>query len=91
MSNSGRSRRAPPPSREEVVQGLLAERRELMVANERLRLELDELRGKARGDPRVPRLEAEVSRLRAALEEARAERDRLDAGVREALRQLRQK
>lgn len=60
-----------------------------MVSNERLRLELDELQRRGRGeDPRLQRLQAEVARLRAALEQARLERDRLEAGIQEALRQL---
>jgi hypothetical protein len=46
------------------VQQLLAERRELMVAAERARLEAEDLRRRAgRHDPHVQRLEAEVIRL----------------------------
>lgn len=75
-----------------MVQQLLAERRELMVANERLRLEAEELRRTAAGgDPRVPRLEAEVARLRALLEAARATREELEAGISDALEAIRQR
>ncbi|TMC09923.1 MAG: hypothetical protein E6J41_09560 [Chloroflexi bacterium] len=54
---------------------MLAERRELMIANERLRLELDDLRSAGtRQDPRLHVLELENRALREEL-----------AGVREEL------
>ncbi len=82
---STRGRRRPPDAGDGVVQQLLAERRELMVEVERLRLQNADLRE----DPRVARLEAEVGRLKQLLEQARAERDALRRGVEEALDQLR--
>jgi predicted nuclease with TOPRIM domain len=58
-----------------IVQEVLAERRELMIANERLRLELEELRGAgSREDPRLHVLELENRALR---EELAAVRDEL--------------
>ena len=82
---SGRGRRQPPdPGEGGVVQQLLAERRELMVEVERLRLQ----NADQREDPRVPRLEAEVGRLRSLLEQARSERDLYRAAVESALAQL---
>ncbi len=61
-----------------------------MVANERLRLENEELRRRAgRNDPRVERLEAEVARLRSLVEQVRAERDELREGIEQALARLR--
>jgi chromosome segregation ATPase len=57
-----------------IVQEVLAERRELMIANERLRLELDELRrAGTREDPRVHVLELENRALREELATARDE------------------
>lgn len=72
------SRAAPPGSSATegagVVQQVLAERRELLIANERLRLELEELRGRTgRADPRVHVLELENRALRDELAAARAE------------------
>jgi chromosome segregation ATPase len=86
----------PTKPSESVVQGLLAERRELRVALERLKLELAEVRGTASGpDARVPTLTAEVERLRYQLAQARAEarlmreeRDELRHGVEHALDQI---
>ena len=85
------SARATRPSRPEsapagsgagVVQQVLAERRELMVANERLRLELDELRGSAsRTDPRMHVLELENRALREELAAARDELARFESAV----------
>ncbi|HXM54874.1 MAG TPA: hypothetical protein VOB72_05750 [Candidatus Dormibacteraeota bacterium] len=88
------SARATRPSRPEaatgagagagagVVQQVLAERRELMVANERLRLELEELRGTAsRTDPRVHVLELENRSLRDELAGVRDELARIEAGL----------
>lgn len=61
-----------------------------MVANERLRLEAEDLRRRAgRHDPRISRLETEVARLKGLLEEARAARDELQAGIETALAALR--
>jgi chromosome segregation ATPase len=79
-----------------VVQNLLAERRSLMVALERARLELAEARGSASGpDPRLAELQAELRRLRMQLDDARAEvnllrteRDQLRGGIERALAQL---
>src|SRR5215471_15003634 len=72
-------RKTPPPAAGEgagIVQQVLAERRELMVANERLRLELEELRTSGRRtDPRVRVLEIENRALR---EELEALRERLE-------------
>ena len=81
MSSAG-SRQ--PPSQPPLVQQLLAERRELMVEVERLRLRTAEMVA----DPRVGQLQAEVARLRALLEQAREERDRLLQGVRQAVDRL---
>jgi chromosome segregation ATPase len=65
-----------------VVQQLLAERRDLMVANERLRLELDELRGiGTRTDPRLHVLELENRALRDELTGVRNELDRFEQAV----------
>jgi phage terminase Nu1 subunit (DNA packaging protein) len=65
-----------------VVQQLLAERRDLMVANERLRLEIEELRGTpVRADPRVRMLEMENRALRDELAAARAELQDLEEAV----------
>ena len=72
------------------MQRLLAERRELMVAAERARLEVEDLRRRAgRHDPEVRRLEADVVRLKQLLEQARAERDQLRQGIEDAVDQLR--
>jgi predicted nuclease with TOPRIM domain len=80
-------KRSPESS---LVQELLAARRELMVANERLRLEIDEARSRAgKPDPRLRLLEEENRRLRAELSSARAERDELRGTVEAAIRQLR--
>jgi chromosome segregation ATPase len=78
---------------ESLVQGLLAEKRELKVLLERARMELEEARQGASGpDPRVKELDAEVERLRHQLATARAEatllreeRDELRAGIEKAL------
>lgn len=85
MSTVGRKR--PPEGGDGgIVQQLLAERRELMVEVERLRLQNAELHE----DPRVGRLQAEVGRLKELLDQARSERDLLRAGVEAALEQLRE-
>jgi len=57
-----------------IVQQVLAERRELMVANERLRLELEDLRRPGSGeDPRLHVLELENRALREELASVRDE------------------
>lgn len=57
-----------------IVQQVLAERRDLMVANERLRLELEELRRTGiREDPRLHVLELENRALRDELATVRDE------------------
>jgi len=79
-----------------LVQQLLAERRELKVAIERMRLDLDDARSSAGGpDPRLEELRAEVERLRYQLASSRAEagqlreeRDELRAGVERALQKM---
>jgi chromosome segregation ATPase len=86
----------PTKPSESLVQELLAERRELKVAVERMRLELADAKSSAHGpDPRLHQLEAEVERLRFQLASARAEarvmrdeRDELSAGVERALKTM---
>jgi len=83
---------------ESLVQDLLAERRELKVAVERLKLQLADAQasGGSGPDPRVREMQDEIERLRYQLASTRAEatqlreeRDRLRAGVEKALEQLR--
>lgn len=89
----------PKKPSESLVQELLAERRDLKVALERLRLELGDLRSTSGGpDPRVTGLTAEIERLRYQLAHARAEagllrdeRDALRLGVEKALEQIARK
>ena len=86
----------PTKPAESVVQQLLAERRELKVTVERLRLDLAEVRTTAAGpDPRVRELTGEIERLRYQLASTRAEaglmreeRDELRAGVEHVLEQI---
>jgi hypothetical protein len=86
----------PTKPSESLVQELLAERRELKVALERLRLELVEVKTTAGGpDPRMRELAVEVERLRYQLAHARAEagllreeRDELRQGVEQALEKI---
>ena len=86
----------PTKPAESLVQELLAERRELKVALERLRIELVDLRTTSSGpDPRLRELTAEIERLRYQLAQARAEagllreeRDELRHGVERALDQI---
>src|SRR5438445_8209403 len=81
---------------ESLVQDLLAQRRELKVAVERLKLELADAQSNAGGpDPRLSELREEVERLRYQLASARAEvnrmreeRDELRAGIEQALEKL---
>ena len=95
---STRAPRKQPPDRggtsqaegsASVVQQLLAERRELMIANERLKLELDETRAHDRANPRVRDLEAEVRRLRHELDAVREQRQGLEDGMQSVLEDLR--
>ena len=87
----------PTRPSDSLVQQLLAERRELKVQVERLKLELAEAAGNGGGgpDPKVAELREEVERLRYQLASSRAEanqlreeRDELRAGVERALQQL---
>jgi chromosome segregation ATPase len=86
----------PTKPSESLVQELLAERRELKVAVERMRIELADAKSSAGGpDPRLRELESEVERLRFQLASARAEarlmrdeRDELRAGVERAVEQI---
>jgi predicted nuclease with TOPRIM domain len=78
--------RATPP---DLVQQLLTERRELLVANQRLRMELEEVRARESGpDPRLRRLEDENARLRHELAAARAQLEVFQGGVQKAVAQL---
>lgn len=80
---------SPPAPDRPLVQQLLAERRELKVAHERLRLELREAASRVgRPDPRLRLLETENRRLREQLTAARADRDALLAGVLRALQEM---
>jgi len=89
----------PTKPSDSLVQQLLAERRELKVALERLRLELEDVRKTSGGpDPRVRDLTSEIERLRYQLASARAEvgllreeRDELRQGVKHALEQIQNK
>ena len=86
----------PTQPSESLVQQLLAERRELKVTVERLRLELAEVQTTSGGqDPRLHERQAEIERLRYQLASARAEaglmreeRDELRAGIEHALAQI---
>ncbi len=86
----------PTKPSESLVQQLLAERRELKVTVERLRLDLAEVKTAAAGpDPRLRDLQGEVERLRYQLASARAdaglmreERDELRAGIEHVLEQM---
>ncbi len=86
----------PTKPSDSLVQELLAERRELKVAVERLRLELEEARSNSGGpNPRLRELQTEIERLRYQLASARAEaglmreeRDELRLGVERALEQF---
>ena len=86
----------PGKPSESLVQELLAERRQLKVALERARLEVAEAQGSTGDrDPRLPQLQAELTRLRTQLDETRAEvnllrteRDELRDGIAQAIAQL---
>jgi len=81
---------------ESLVQELLSERRDLKVAVERLKIELEDARaGGGAPDPRFKDLQEEIERLRYQLASVRAEatrlreeRDELKAGIKKALDQL---
>jgi predicted nucleic acid-binding Zn-ribbon protein len=88
----------PTRPSDSLVQDLLAERRELKVAVERLKLQLadaEAARGGGGPDLRVKELQDEVERLRYQLASVRAEatqlreeRDGLRDGIEKALEQL---
>ncbi len=86
----------PTKPSESLVQELLTERRELKVALERLRLELEDFRSASgRPDPRIRDLATEVERLRYQLAQSRAEaglmreeRDELRQGVEKVMEQI---
>jgi chromosome segregation ATPase len=86
----------PTRPSENLVQELLAERRELKVTVERLKLDLADAKASGGGpDPRVKELQDEIERLRYQLASARAEvtrlreeRDDLRSGIERALEQL---
>jgi hypothetical protein len=79
-----------------LVQELLNERRELKVAVERIKLELEDAKSAGGGpDPKVKEQQDEIERLRYQLASARAEitqlreeRDELRLGIQSALDQL---
>jgi|SRR5215472_5759930 len=80
---------APAADGAGIVQQVLAERRELMIANERLRLELEELRASgSRTDPRLHVLELENRALRDELAEVRGELERFLEGVERVLEEM---
>lgn len=93
---SGHATKRPPRKPSEtaaessgVVQQVLAERRELMIANEHLRLELEELRGRGdKPDPRQHVLELENRALRDELRTVREELDRLTDAVERVLEEI---
>ena len=86
----------PAKPADSLVQQLLAERRQLKVALERARLEVEDARGSAGApDPRVAQLQAELTRLRTQLDDTRAEvnllkteRDELKQGIEQAIAQF---
>jgi hypothetical protein len=72
-----------------IVQQVLAERRDLMVANERLRLELEELRRSgSREDPRLHVLELENRALREELAAVRDELERFQDAVKRVIEEM---
>ena len=84
----------PTGPSDSLVQDLLAERRELKVAVERLKLELADAQASGSGgpDPRVREMQDEIELLRYQLASSRAEttqlreeRDELRAGIQKAL------
>jgi len=90
------SKEHPNKPSESLVQELLAERRELKVTVERLRMELAEVQSSAGGpDPKLRELQAEIERLRYHLAAARAEagqmreeRDEMRLSIELALEQM---
>jgi cell shape-determining protein MreC len=81
----------PKRPAESLVQELLAQARQLKVENERLKLELREIRaGAGRPDPRLRQLEAENQRLRDELQTARTVRDELQDAVDEAVAKMKE-
>jgi len=86
----------PAKPADSLVQQLLSERRELKVALERARIEMEDAKGSAGGpDPRVAQLQTELTRLRTQLDDTRAEvnllrteRDELKDGIQRAIAQL---
>jgi chromosome segregation ATPase len=88
----------PAKPADSLVQQLLSERRELKVALERARIEMEDARGSAGGpDPRVAQLQTELTRLRTQLDDTRAEvnllrteRDELKDGIQRAIAQLKE-
>jgi predicted RNase H-like nuclease (RuvC/YqgF family) len=78
-----------PATGPDVVQQLLAERRELKVANERLRIEIEDARSlQSKPDRRLAMLEEENRRLRQELAATRAENELLIEGVAQAVEGL---
>jgi len=88
----------PAKPADSLVQQLLSERRELRVALERARIEMEDAKGSAGGpDPRVAQLQTELTRLRTQLDDTRAEvnllrteRDELKDGIQRAIAQLKE-
>ena len=87
----------PARPSDSLVQELLAERRELKVAVERMKLEVEDAKRSAGGaDPKaVKELQDEIERLRYQLASARAEtnqlreeRDELRAAIQRAIEQM---
>ena len=87
----------PTKPSDNLVQQLLAERRDLKVQVERLKLDLADAAANAGGgpDPRVKELQEEVERLRYQLASSRAEanqlrdeRDELRSGIEGILEQI---
>lgn len=83
------ARTAKPVGQASIVQDLQGQLRDCRVEAVRLRMELQELRGRAgKPDPRMRMVEQENRRLREELNEARRVRDELDAGVRRMLERI---
>jgi len=81
----------PTRPSDSLVQQLLAERRELKVAVERLKIELADASANSSGgpDPRVKEmLEDQLASVRAEATGLREERDSLRAGIKRALDQV---
>jgi predicted RNase H-like nuclease (RuvC/YqgF family) len=86
---AGNGPAANPAGDPAVVQQLLAERRELKVANERLRIEIEDARSlQSKPDRRLTMLEEENRRLRQELAAARAENELLIEGIAQAVEGL---